>query len=144
MTRSSTTYTECIFVFLLLQWLRERATLLRHTCIACLDPPPCCMSRSFHTPRVNHLSKVRIMELLRLKFSLFSFVPCCSISNRFFPCLRHSHQQWVPPSVLFHGYRRLFSGIKPSSCEIKNEWKLLYPLPCMPSWCVQGKIYLKP
>lgn len=56
----------------------------------------------------------------------------------------HSHQQWVPPNLLFSGYRRLFSGIKPSSGEIKKEWELLYPLPCMSLWCVQGQIYLDP
>jgi len=91
----------------------------RHTCTACLDPPSCYMPRSFHTPPVNHLSKVRIMELLGLKFSPFSF------------CLLFDIEQILPLFKAFTPamsatqprYRRLFSGIKPSSGEIKNEWE---------------------
>jgi len=86
--RSSTTYTECIFVFPLQQWLRERATLLRLTCIACLDPASCYVSRSFHTPRVNHLSKVHIMELPGLKFSPFSFCPLLFDIQQIFPLFK--------------------------------------------------------
>ena len=36
MTCSSATHTECIVVFPLKQWLRERATMLCYTCIAYL------------------------------------------------------------------------------------------------------------
>jgi len=66
----------------------------------------------------------------------------CGGRERVFSCPKHLDWLWVPPNLLFSGYRLSFLGVKepghevndalPSSAEVKNEGSYtLYEKNCL-------------